>query len=302
MNIKFILGSKDPEMLSIEKILKKIGYEYEYAMKNGYLCNPTNSYECDNVIDKNSYNIIIFIECEHMNTIENCIFIDHHRIGDYGYALDYRNFLEASSIGQLYKYILTNDVKAIGKLDLKTEIIKCESNYFYYLDNNWYLNVKNFSVRIPEEIVLTAAIDHCLSDAYNDMCKGVSKNEIFDRQMKDIMQKYSISKYELAKLSEFYLSYIKEDQEEIIDLTHLDLGIGYSLQYILLREVSLFNDKSIAVKSKNEHSNEDKLMLLGLKKCQVDSFLKKKRFSNLKLENHFGVPTRGYAGAIIKRH
>lgn len=113
--IKFILGSMDPEMELIKTVLDTVGANYELAIDtNGALVNPTNAYECVNTVGEAEK--ICFVECRNPQIIE-FISIDHHNKGDYGYLLGAKDFLEASSIGQLIKFLAKNFELEFDKLN-----------------------------------------------------------------------------------------------------------------------------------------------------------------------------------------
>jgi len=295
-NTLILIGAKDPETVGIEQILNTVGYNFAYATVDGTLCNPTNAYSANN--DLSSFDNVIFIECEHVDFSGNSIFIDHHRSHDYGYSFDYNDFLEAASIGQLFKLIVLSDPVASFDLSLSITFDILPSQDFYFHNDQWLLNFSDYAIIIPNHITTIAAIDHCLADAYKNLCLGVNRNDIHREQMTAISIKYSASNELISTLSDFFISCL-EKENDIIDLTSIDLGIGYSLEYILLREISLFNNKAIAVKTKNEKYGQDKLMLLGLSDSQVSNFLNDSSFSEYKVSNAFGVPTRGYAGGMI---
>lgn len=86
----------------------------------------------------------------------------------------------------------------------------------------------------------------------------------------------------------------------ILDLTHLELGVGYTEDYLILRETAIINNMPIAVLTKNEVNGGQKLMLLSLTEKQVEDFLATGEFNGLKVKEPFGVPVRGYAGGMLE--
>jgi len=286
--MKFILGAKDPEMDMIENILMESGHEIEYAEKNGIRCNPTNAYFMDNSIENS-----ITIECSVENGKSD---IDHHKKGDYGYDFDFRNFLEGSSIGQMLKIILTED----NPLNFaEGEGRKNNMYYFDFKNQNWLLNVGDLTFIIPEDIVLVAALDHSSVFAYKGLCLGVEKEDILYNQLNDLKEKFSIPQEEFEAIKNMLLFCMDNSKKDsgIIDLTNLDLGENYSLEYLLVRELALFKEEAIAIIQKN--TTYKKLMLIGVDSEFVESFVEEPVFSDFKLEKAFGVPNRFYAGALI---
>jgi len=295
----FILGSKDPEMSKIESILIQMNLEYTYATKDGELCHPTNAYTADNIINHND---VVFIECN-IPSYTGCFFlIDHHNKGDYGYNLDYKDFLAASSVGQLLSFLLFEDFSlTIKSLNLK-RTKDAMSFGFSILNGSWVHSINDFdTIIVPHSIVLIAAIDHCLLDAYKGRCFGVDKKELSGYRQESLAENLNLSINQVSSQFKKFKKIIKSFDIlnlDILDLTNIDLGEGYTEDYLLLREASIFLNKPIAIKTKNKEI--EKLMLLSLSEEQTSNFLKNKMFKNFSLSNVFGVPSRGYAGGIIQ--
>jgi hypothetical protein len=295
----FILGADDPEMQKIEKILTVLGYSFELGRVNGKRCTRTNAYELDYVeTDKD----IVFIECEFKETSHFSKKCDHHNVGDYGYELNHEHFLEASSIGQFLKLILINDFKnVVESLKLEKANGSSELDMFFFDENEWKITVKGETVRIHEDIVVIAATDHCSGDMYKGLCKGVNMESILRDRVKAIAKNFSTEESLVKfKFQEYESVFTNLKTGEILDLTHLDLGVGYSLDYLVVREISLIRNIPTAVKSKDHNSTNSKLMMLSLSPKQVEDFLNKKSFNNQKIKKVFGVPTRGYAGGELQ--
>jgi len=290
---KYLLGSIDPEMITIANLLNKLNLQYEYAKFEGNLCNPTNAYKADNnLVD---YEEVVFIECKHQCYKGKSVFIDHHNEGDYGYKFTYTNFLEGASIGQLYKMLLKEGFYSIAE---EIPFKKNENKFYYFHEGEWLININNKTFIVDKAIVKMAAIDHSIQDIYKDKCFGINKEEVFIDQLDQIRKKFFVKEKDFNKKKDFFIK-ILENKKGLIDLTHLDLGSGYTFEYILLREIALFLNKSIALKTKNLKEDLDKLMLIGLSEKQVESFLKEPVFDKYKISNSFGVPNRGYAGGFF---
>lgn len=299
VGILFILGAMDPEMARIAKKLTKLGYSFVYGTVNGERCNRTNAYSLDRVeTDKQ----IVFIESSFAEETIGAISCDHHNVGDYGYELDHTSFLAASSIGQVLKLILQNDFDhAVEKLALQVNnIVSFEEDYFFE-NGHWNLSCNGQTVTICEDVVFIAAFDHCSFEMYQGKCSGVKKDGLVDRRIKALSESLDLTPEAVkAKFKELD-SIVTYKKDGILDLTFLNLGHNYSLEYLVIRELSLIKSVPIAVMTSTT-SKEDivfKLMLLALTPEQVHTVLEEKKFNNFQMVNTFGVPSRGYAGGEI---
>lgn len=298
-NTIFVLGAHDPEMKKIEELLTLLGYTFSYALQGEERSNVSNAYRSSHFDFFESS--IVYIECNavHKSNIE--ILIDHHNQGDYGYDLDSNNFVDASSIGQFFKYILLNDFDySTTLLNLEIKETKKEIKEGMYYDTDaWYLDTVKGTVKIPSEIVLLSGIDHCLIDAYKGKCKGIDTNNLFNIRISQIASDLSIPKETLFDIAKEYDNKLKYFGK-ILDLTHIDLGNDiYSPKYLVIRELSI--SKNIPIALKVTFNGLEKIMFLSLEKNEVEEIMNKKEYKDIKLENMFGVPNRGYAGGFIKK-
>ena len=293
MNQVFILGSEDPEMDHIEEILLFNNLSYGYATKNGKRCHPGNSYHADNDLSK--YDQIIFIEANTTVSYKNTISFDHHHEGDYGYHLNHEDFLTASSIGQLISYLIKN------KLCQTDNFVHSTSNVqnFMFIDNQWVFLFDNKKFFIPQKYVISAAYDHSLCAVYQDLCKGICVQSVFSSRLLDFSNRFDLHLDVIYNLISEYSIHFQKNKREIRDLSFIDVGIGYSLDYLLLRELAFYNNQPIVLKTKNTHSDNDKLMFLSLSVKEASELLETKIFNNTPLNSIFGVPNRGYVGAFI---
>lgn len=294
--IAFVLGAKDPEMDMIESILLSLGLRYEYAIIAGERVHPSSAYSATNNVTANS----IFIEC---NVIGNraSIRIDHHNKGDYGFSMGWDQFLEASSIGQLFKFLLTQDTARIAdEFELEMSESNSIAGNYEFVNGRWTLTIDGNSFIIPERIVTMAAIDHCSADAYKGLCAGVSMVELLTMRIESLSRELGLEFDNTRTKLNLYLEMLNDNKsQEILDLTSLELGIGYTPDYLILREAAIIISQPVAVITKNNNSCNGKLMLLGLTEVQVEKFLIEKSFNNYILSDVFGVPKRGYAGGML---
>lgn len=140
MNNKyFILGAPDPEMVTIEGLLKEQGIAYGYATMRGRTVQAHEAYRADGVstlIPAGSD--IVFVECRVMG-LHPAHIIDHHNEGDPGFGQPPEAYLEGSSLGQFLRYM---------------------------------------GITPTQKHRVIAAADHCLMHAYRGRCPGVTAQEL----------------------------------------------------------------------------------------------------------------------------
>ena len=299
-NTLFVLGAHDPEMAKIESILRLLGYQFVYALDGEKRSIVSSAYSSTHF---NVFNLnIVYIECDSIYDNDKMVFLDHHKEGDYGYLLDYNDFIEASSLGQFFKYILIHDFYyVVSILNLKVDSFKRSYKEVMYFNNdNWYLDTKEGTVIIPEDIVLLSGIDHCLSDAYKGKCKGIDKDLLFEIRISQLSSNLNMNIEDIKELVNKYIKKLNYycGAKDILNLLDYNVGEGfYSHEYLILREVAIYKDIPIAIKQKD--NDLEKLMFLSLNKIQVEEILENEYFNNIKLKKVFGVPVRGYAGGFI---
>lgn len=140
MNNKyFVLGAPDPEMVTIEGMLKERGIAYGYATLRGRTVQAHEAYRADGTTSLiPSGSDIVFVECRVMG-LHPVHIIDHHHEGDPGYGKPPEAYLEGSSIGQFLAYM---------------------------------------GIEPTQEHRIIAAADHCLMHAYQGRCPGVAVQEL----------------------------------------------------------------------------------------------------------------------------
>lgn len=268
---------------------------------DGILCNPTNAYQANNnILNEN----VIFVECFNPCFDGFLKKIDHHNKNDYGYHLNYNEFLEASSVGQLFKLILNNDFeKAVKVFELKKINLKNQTEKYTFIENKWTLTTRFGTVVIPERIYTVAALDHCPNEVYKGLCVGINKSTtIIQLVIENLAHKHKLSFDEVLSKFNYYIKlfkYLDTVEDGIIDFTDKDLGINYSIDYLIVREASMYSNTPIAVKIFNDKNCKGKIMILSLSYEQVEYFNKTRTFNKIKLVNTFGVPNRGYFGGMI---
>jgi len=198
MSRLWILGAPDPEMAAIETLLQECGETVAYATIDGARVHAGNAYraECPGELQGGMgerLSAVYRVECMWDPSWESLAcpvhVIDHHRPGDPGYGRPPAEFLAASSLGQVVAELARVDAlrwsKGIGLSSRR------EPGHFFVPrpggDSGWTVESRILSadfpadalcLRVPAEIVLTAAADHCLGAAYRGDCPGVDLEEL----------------------------------------------------------------------------------------------------------------------------
>jgi hypothetical protein len=204
----WILGASDPEMGMIEKILRASNEHVIYALTTeGKRVHPGCAYQayCEEV--RGFSGTIYEIECavsvlhgfnndgiDSDATVET---IDHHRKGDVGFGQPPPNFFRASSIGQVIR-VLGLHIRYAWVSDFPGKE-HSSGRYYFELSGNdnfifstpetlvettyhdtsgiwtapWPPNFDLPDDLSAEDIILTAAADHCLGAAYQGKCPSV---------------------------------------------------------------------------------------------------------------------------------
>lgn len=141
MKYVFVLGSSDPEMQEIERVVKAAGHEVLYATVRAMRARAAQAAEANGVSGLLPPNTpIVTVECAVLGLCPDVV-IDHHAPGDPGYACGPDRFLEGSSLGQTLRLL---------------------------------------GITPSKEQLLIAASDHCPTQAYAGLCPGVSPKDLAD--------------------------------------------------------------------------------------------------------------------------
>src|SRR5690606_16297070 len=134
-NRVWVLGTQDPEMELIDRLLRQCGEEVIYATdSSGQRVHPGSAYKCP-IPEVPENSLVYAVECID-KLPPGWIRIDHHRPGDPGYGRPPEDFFSASSIGQV---LVELDRLGISNRLSAADII---------------------------EAIFAAAADHCLAAAY----------------------------------------------------------------------------------------------------------------------------------------
>lgn len=262
----FILGADDPEMTEIEKILASLGKKFQHAMYEGERVHPGNAYKADPIRLKRK-TIAVLVECEPKDFFgSNAMVrvIDHHRPGDPGFNLSHELYWDASSIGQIYKLL-------------------------------------NLGEPTQEHRTL-AALDHCMVHARRGKCPKVDPVVLktMSRQHIAFRKKVAADDVEscIHEMREVINSspVIRMRKQDVIDLTSVPLGVGYSLEYLCTQEALADLNKVALIRTKNRAGHVDKVLICGAVTKETVKFFMKVWAKRNGLINIYGVPERGYAG------
>lgn len=193
MTIHVLFGAGDTEQ-SVAQISLCDLYRipYSFATFRGARVSPSTAYQADGVDFGGSAdvpNLVVLFECHPAYVIDSSpatgpvdlktVVADHHRPGDPGYGRTPDEFLQASSIGQLVAVLAENFVLN-PRAD--TDMVPARTNFLLRDDDYWIATAgARLSARywkVPSEVVLAAAADHCLHAAYRGECPGVDPDEL----------------------------------------------------------------------------------------------------------------------------
>ena len=275
-NYYFVLGAKDPEMDRIEELLIQHGCSYGYMFVdnpndmnayrrvhagNAYVGEHT--YEHSKSVEADTTPIYVFIECGfetgYTKPFER---IDHHRPGDPGYDMGPDEFWEASSVGQLYKFLS--------------------------LENP------------PEEDLLLAAMDHCLNAAMQGKCPDIDVDKLLEKKIADIGVAKEIPLAIVDGIIRHWKMVLP--QLPVMNMNGTDVymvphtGYGYSPQYLCVQVVAVVQQVPILIELQNNPGEDMRYHLCGDVSPELVTYFLDEYVSDYGLTKPYGVPDRGYAG------
>ncbi|HEX3640087.1 MAG TPA: hypothetical protein VHV10_02230 [Ktedonobacteraceae bacterium] len=259
----FLLGANDPEMRRIEEILRENGHEVRYAEKDGKRCHPGNAYQCDPVESA------ILVECASAG-VKNAQ-IDHHRPGDTGYGLPANEFWEASSLGQLWRF----------------------------------LQLEGIAVSPSQDDLILAAMDHSPAGAIRGECPGVSAQEVLERKIQEIAQGTKYDAWEVRNKVGYYLVRLMDappiqiGQSVISDLRSEYLGEGYSINLLSAQVAALADGYTVLLRHRDAAGKPEKWSISGHATPELIEAFKSEWAPAQGLIGIYGVPNRGYAGGYL---
>lgn len=305
-----ILGAPDKEMAQIQQLLTMCGVQYAYAAAGGKRCHGGNAYKSDSLLpgtcsvpEVTENDDIILVECELPGWFSGdpqpaVVVIDHHKPGHYGYGKPPEEFFEASSLGQLYKLLrrmLPITRQTVGTPSTPAWLWESDDRIHVLVGTDPHPNIELgldnwFSV--PIEAMVVAAADHCLGAAYHGQCPGVDPEEL--------------RKFRIKQIAEFR-GMTEEDVSERIELAILDILASPRLGPLSdmrgkdtdsLPEAAAIIGRGY-VTEVTEPTGRRKIVIGGRVSPEViTKFLEGTLINGL--IDHYGDPTRGFAGAYYK--
>lgn len=162
----WVLGAPDPEMEAIERLLTEVGETVHHATADGRRVHPGSAYRADAVQGATHW-----VECAPIGGHpDGAVVIDHHRPGDPGYGRPPAEFLPASSIGQVISLLARIGGTPTSWLRAGDIPDPCRGALIGPdCQGSWWAD----EARIPGDLIMVAAADHCLAAAYRGECPGV---------------------------------------------------------------------------------------------------------------------------------
>lgn len=185
VDLCFVLGASDPEMDAIRTIAADAGCRVVLAECKGERVHAANAYFADRVdhpamLDDAD---VVFVECAvaGVSPVFRC---DHHAPGDRGFGKPPREYMTASSIGQVLNILA--DYGAARNLGWSTvgAGVPRQEGLFQFCAGVWLLGVRAdddvLVFRVPQHLLYIAAADHCLRAAYANQCRGVQRDALLE--------------------------------------------------------------------------------------------------------------------------
>lgn len=261
----FVLGVSDPEMKTIETVLRTQGQSFVYATVSGKRVHPGNAYAADPV-DIARDDTAVWVECR-AREAEDGITIDHHRPGDPGFGRSAAEYWEASSLGQLYTLL------ELG----------APEHYDRAL----------------------AAMDHCFPAAVRGECPGVTPEEVLNVKYHEIAEGTGSAPEAVQADVTHYRNLIMRAPVVIIntqiikDMRSEYAGEGYSRKLLTLQVAATIAGQGILLRHRDYAGGPEKWSLSGhILPETVTTFLESWAPEH-GLTKTYGVPDRGYAGGYL---
>jgi hypothetical protein len=166
-------------MEAIERLLTEHGETVVYATRGGDRVHPATAYHADPPAGDGE---VTAVECGWDGTQPSAV-VDHHRPGDPGYGRVPGEFLGASSIGQVLAKLARRGKGPAERIPWMVQGVAGTLLPPYAPpgadDPDWWVYTAEYEIgRVPTDIVLAAAADHCLAHAYAGRCPGVDPDKL----------------------------------------------------------------------------------------------------------------------------
>lgn len=315
-----ILGVRDQELRSIEKIIHSLAIPGFYSLYNGRFVSAINAYHfnglrqfCGSVqpvieYAKKPNNTIVFIEC-YSQTITDQIHtvggtsplrVDHHHEGDVGFNIPPERFFFGASIGQLINELVATWNYRLPSFDWQPYTShRNVLNGVHYHDSQW-IAVRSVDdgtqekAPIPQWILHIAAADHCLGAAYQGHCPQINPQQLMKYRTQLRAQDKNKTPEQIEAMIQQTRKHIKSFVVNgVADLSKLPITIYPELPEAAARE-------GIRVITKVRDRSQKRLKLLCMGYGPPRDFQRWIDHQRELGRYVYGCPQRGYAGAFLR--
>lgn len=221
-SLVFVHGAMDPEMEACVEILRSVGAFVAPAI-DPQTRKPVSASTAYKAVVPSTVVIetenIVCLECD-VQSGKVLARLDHHRPGDPGFEQPPAAYFEASTLGQLIRFL----VYQLGVVPPGFRVVgpPSESDGFIHTSRGIQLKSRLGRILVPQELSLTAAADHCLAAAYAGECPGVDPLKLEDWRIQSRASFQKLDPDELRarirKAKEVLYSHCKEG---LADVRHL---------------------------------------------------------------------------------
>ncbi|MDR0607597.1 MAG: hypothetical protein LBG52_04520 [Candidatus Peribacteria bacterium] len=272
-----IFGGSDFEEQDARKVAKEAGLKTATATLDGKPVHAGNAYQATGFTmdDETSEplsegNKVIIFECT-PKIAENLLIVlqaDHHNPGDTGYGLGAEQFWEASSLGQLCKYL---------------------------------------GVEPTLEQLMTAAGDHCPADAYAGRCPGIDPTAFGKFRIQQKLSSPLYQRDEKKNTEEKLTDLIESAKQQLKNASEVE-GVkdlrGTFVDELPEAGLSLgvaYMASLLDIDRDRKPTGNTKIVLGGHTTSEaVNKFMEWANALPNKVGNAYGNPTRGFAGVVVK--
>jgi len=333
----WILGSADPEMEAIENLLREAGQRIVYALgPDGQRARAGDAYRVAALSEPIPPATVYRVECDGPAIPADAIVIDHHRPGDPGYGRPPTEFLPASSLGQTLAALARLD----ALVDFHGDAYNGPARWIDQLGGMKYdTNERAWSLRarkdwiafpcgaeccgyelgpmakVPHDIVLAAAADHCLAAAYRGECPGVDPDALMQwrvecraafqrRSVNDVLADVERAREALREAPVLILA----DAIPCDYHAAADVQCGHCRQGVFARDMrgqhvpelpeASAREGECFVASLRERDGRTKIVCFSDTPAQIDAFMRVWGPEH-GLTDIYGDPARGFAGGYV---
>lgn len=251
-----VLGAEDPEMQAIESLLNAAGVPVAYASPDLHRrlggpatpsrVTPANAYATRSFVWPEGRfippgvwypRVMVAVECGFPEPGTECspaelewwghggsadpevITFDHHRPGDPGHGRPPADYLPASSIGQVVSWLAREGLWFPG--EPLPNASKLTPGTFWPAGQGWCVaGADGHDYAVPDDLLFTAASDHCLAAAYAGECWGVDPGELRDWRAERVLTQRDGSGRPGSRSVEEVAADLRKTESVIADMVH----------------------------------------------------------------------------------